>query len=85
MFTQVKILYTNVVGNNVHALHHHGVRNCYLQTVFISHCVGRFIVYRPDFRLLAPVDFLVAIKPKNNEKMGRILFYSFTFHTSIRN
>jgi hypothetical protein len=83
MFTQVKSLYTNVVGNNVHVLHPHGVRNCYLQIVFLLHFVCRFIVYLPDFILLAPVDYLVAIKRKNNEKLEGNLFYSFTFHTHI--
>jgi len=47
MFTQVQIPYTNVVGNNVHAPLPHGVRSCCLHIVrvFISHCLGRFMIY----------------------------------------
>jgi hypothetical protein len=84
MCIQVQMLYTNVVGNNVQASHPHGVRNCCLQIVFLTDCVvDLWSIYLPDFTLLAPVDYLVAIKRKDNEKIGRILFYSFTFHTHI--
>jgi hypothetical protein len=45
MFTQLQILYTNIVRNEVHAPHPHGVCNCCLQIVFLTHCVGRSMVY----------------------------------------
>jgi hypothetical protein len=45
MFTQVQILYTKVVANNVYAPHPYGVRNRCLQIVFLTHCVDRFMLY----------------------------------------